>query len=150
MSVLSNTQAKFQDDLQQVLDRLRNMLVSKNIKYGDAALNPNQTFSTASPIELIKVRIDDKLSRIKNRQNNEDEDPAWDLLGYLVLLQIAQDREERAKEAQMKMDSLAKMCQATAPFIPMPASPIAATRRDDNLPIGVKASTSLPLAPRPL
>lgn len=82
-------QVNFQQDLQQVLHRLREMLVSKNVKYGDAALNPNQTFSTASPIELINVRIDDKLSRIKNRQKDEDEDPEWDLLGYLVLKQIA-------------------------------------------------------------
>jgi hypothetical protein len=139
MSIIANaqekTQLKFQDDLEEVIDRLRKMLVTKNVKYGDAALNPNQTFSTASPIELIKVRIDDKLSRIKNRQNNEDEDPAWDLLGYLVLLQIAEDRQKAVKDAQMKMDNLAKMCQAPAPFIPMAAPSMPATKRDDNLPL---------------
>jgi hypothetical protein len=100
----------FQKDLQQVLHRLQEMLIEKNRKYGDAALNPKQTFSRAPVTELIKVRIDDKLSRIENRQTDEDEDPAWDLLGYLVLLQIAEDREKSAKYAQ-------------APSIPMPKPP---------------------------
>lgn len=88
-----STQEKFSNDLSLVLCKLQEMLVDKNKKYGDAALNPNQIFSSASPEELINIRIDDKLSRIKNRQSNEDEDPEWDLLGYLVLKQIAKMRK---------------------------------------------------------
>lgn len=88
-------QIAFQADLQQVLYRLREMLVDKNQKYGDAALNPDQTFSTASPVELINVRMDDKLSRIRNRATNEDEDPEWDLIGYLILKQIAMLRGKK-------------------------------------------------------
>lgn len=86
-------QAQFAQDLDKVLAQVRELLVSKNRKYGDAALNPKQTFSTCSAIELINVRMDDKLSRIRNRQNDEDEDPEFDLLGYLLIKQIAKGRE---------------------------------------------------------
>lgn len=90
-------QAQFQKDLQEVLETFYELLVAKNRKYGDAALNPVQTFSSVPPIELINVRLDDKLSRIRNRQNDEDEDPELDLLGYLVLKQIAKMRATRTE-----------------------------------------------------
>ena len=98
----SVNQELFKSELKSVVDHLQQMLIEKNKKYGDAALNPNQTFSTASPIELINVRIDDKLSRIRNRQDNEDEDPELDLLGYLILKRIAinRARTERVAHAQ--------------------------------------------------
>ena len=86
------TQQQFGIELRQVLSNLETLLIDKNLKYGDAALNPVQTFSKSSAIELINIRMDDKLSRIRNRQNNEDEDPEQDLLGYLVLKQIALQR----------------------------------------------------------
>ena len=84
--------AVFEEDVCQVMSELKEMLLAKNRKYGDAALNPKQTFARCSPIELINVRIDDKLSRIASRQGDEDEDPEWDLLGYLVLKRIAKMR----------------------------------------------------------
>lgn len=100
-----HAQVEFQHDLQQVLDMIRQFLTEKNRKYGDAALNPNQTFSTASPIELINVRLDDKLSRVKNRQNDEDEDPELDIIGYLLLKQIVKMRamQNFKKEADVSL-----------------------------------------------
>lgn len=88
-------QAQFQHDLEVVLGEIRTTLHAKNRKYGDAALNPQQTFASCDAIELINVRIDDKLNRIKNRQNDEDEDPELDLLGYLLLKQIAKMRRPK-------------------------------------------------------
>ena len=73
----------------QILQEIEDMLISKNEKYGDSVLNPNQIFSKASKIEQINVRIDDKLNRIKNRTDDEDEDVDGDLIGYLVLRKIA-------------------------------------------------------------
>ena len=70
-------------------DELKAMLLEKNRKYGDSALNPCQVFSRANAVEQILVRIDDKLNRIRNRQNDEDEDVVMDLAGYLILLMIA-------------------------------------------------------------
>lgn len=70
-------------------DELKAMLLEKNRKYGDSALNPCRVFSRANAVEQILVRIDDKLNRIRNRQNDEDEDVVMDLAGYLILLMIA-------------------------------------------------------------
>lgn len=95
VSALTSAQSEFVQDLSEVITNIEQMLTIKNRKYGDAALNPNQTFSTATPIELINVRMDDKLSRIRNRQNDEDEDVEVDLIGYLILKQIAKMRATR-------------------------------------------------------
>lgn len=72
------------------------MLLDKNRKYGDSALNPVRVFSKASPLEQLKVRMDDKLSRLRNAQDDEDEDPITDLIGYLVLYKVALLQERRA------------------------------------------------------
>jgi hypothetical protein len=37
----------------------------------------------------LKVRLDDKLSRIINRRDEEDEDVILDLIGYLILLKVS-------------------------------------------------------------
>jgi len=89
VTTFDETQKTFVCDLHIVMTEIRDMLVAKNRKYGDAALNPSQTFGRSDPIELINVRMDDKLSRIRNRQNDDDEDPELDLIGYLLLKQIA-------------------------------------------------------------
>ena len=65
------------------------MLIDKNKKYGNSALEPKRIFSKASTVEQILVRIDDKLSRVANQSDLEDEDVLSDLLGYIVLLKIA-------------------------------------------------------------
>ncbi len=82
-------------DIRKVCDDLCQMLLLKNAKYGDSALNPCRIFSHADPIEQLRVRIDDKLSRIANRRDDEDEDPEWDMMGYQVLLRIARIRAKR-------------------------------------------------------
>lgn len=71
------------------------MLIDKNRKYGDSALNPRRTFSKADPVEQIKVRIDDKLTRLESAQLDDEEDPINDMLGYLLLLKVAKLREKR-------------------------------------------------------
>jgi hypothetical protein len=88
-STAKDPQERFAIDLGIALENVRKMLLEKNRKYGDAALNPNQTFSKCDAVELINVRMDDKLSRIRNAQSDDDEDPYLDLLGYLLLREIA-------------------------------------------------------------
>jgi len=75
--------------IEQTCDSIKAMLLEKNRKYGDSALNPIRVFSKASADEQILVRMDDKLNRIKNRQDDEDEDVIGDLIGYLILYKIA-------------------------------------------------------------
>jgi hypothetical protein len=67
-------------------------LVKKNAEYGDSALNPNRIFSKADPVEQIRVRIDDKLNRLIQGRGKETEDVVCDLIGYLVLLRVAERR----------------------------------------------------------
>jgi hypothetical protein len=81
-----------QTDICVVCDEIKELLLTKNRKYGDSALNPVRVFSKASPLEQLKVRIDDKLSRLKNAQDDEDEDVVTDLIGYLVLYKVAESR----------------------------------------------------------
>ena len=72
----------------QVCDDLKAMLLENNRKYGDSALNPVRIFSKADRKEQLRVRIDDKLSRLA-RGVGDDEDTEKDLMGYLVLLKVA-------------------------------------------------------------
>ncbi len=75
--------------ISKICQQIEKLLLEKNRKYGDSALNPVRIFSKVDKLEQIKVRIDDKLSRISNQQTDEDEDLIFDLIGYLVLLKIA-------------------------------------------------------------
>ena len=81
----------FSMQVRDVLSDIEGTLISKNQAYGDAALNPIRAFSKASSIEQLKVRIDDKISRIQRGTDFEDEDTVRDLIGYLVLLVIARE-----------------------------------------------------------
>ena len=84
-----------QDQIERLCDRVKNLLLEKNRKYGDSALNPVRVMSQSSPVEQILVRIDDKLNRIKQGAGllANDEDVVLDLIGYFVLLKIALDRD---------------------------------------------------------
>ena len=81
-------------DISRVCDQIKDLLLQKNLKYGDSALNPIRVMSKSGPIEQILVRIDDKLNRIK--QGNilmDDEDVVLDLIGYFILLKVALERD---------------------------------------------------------
>jgi hypothetical protein len=65
------------------------MLIEKNISYGDSALSPIRIFSQADNQEQIKIRIDDKINRIKNGSGFAGDNDIDDMIGYLVLYKIA-------------------------------------------------------------
>ena len=83
-------------EIEQECDAIKAMLLAKNRAYGDSALNPLRVFSKASSIEQIKVRIDDKLSRLA-RGSAAGEDVELDLIGYLILLRIARAQMNKHK-----------------------------------------------------
>lgn len=89
-------QVAFKKDLEKVMLDLQAMLIDKNARYGDSALNPVQVFSRSTALELIRVRIDDKLARIRNGDTSED--AGWDLMGYLVLERIEMNRIAKLAE----------------------------------------------------
>lgn len=68
---------------------LAELLLRKNIAYGNSALEPIRVFSNATTQEQLLVRIDDKLSRLQRGSEFPGDDTISDLLGYLVLLKIS-------------------------------------------------------------
>jgi hypothetical protein len=80
---------EFNIQVSNILIEIKELLISKNKKYGNSALEPLGVFSKLSAQEGLLVRIDDKLKRIKNGSlDRDDEDVINDLIGYLVLLKI--------------------------------------------------------------
>lgn len=83
--------------------QVEEMLLAKNEAYGDSAFNPIRVFSKADPVEQIRVRLDDKLSRLV-RGAPMGEDTELDLAGYLILL-IAARGAEPATQGEALLDS---------------------------------------------
>lgn len=90
---MANTQL----DIERVCNQIKNLLLEKNRKYGDSALEPVRVMSSANAVEQLLVRIDDKLSRIQRGAGliANDEDVIQDLIGYFVLLKIAVERDNQ-------------------------------------------------------
>ena len=75
--------------IKKIGEEVTELLLKKNADYGDTANNPISIFSKLDSIEAISARIDDKLSRIKNKGINDNtEDTVTDLIGYLILLKV--------------------------------------------------------------
>ena len=72
---------------------IAHMLVKKNIAYGNSALDPVRVFSKAGPREQLYVRIDDKLNRLMKGTDYPGDNDIDDLIGYLVLLKIAKEKD---------------------------------------------------------
>lgn len=85
-----------QNDIVRVCTDISIMLQEKNVAYGDSALDPVRIFSKANAIEQILVRIDDKLSRFARGTEYPGDNDIDDLIGYLVLLKIAKERNGQA------------------------------------------------------
>ena len=79
------------DKIKKTMNELRDFLVSKNEQYGDSVMKPIRIFSDASESAGIRIRIDDKLNRLMQGNDNmeSDEDVVKDLIGYLTLLLIS-------------------------------------------------------------
>jgi len=76
--------------INKIAEEVKELLLQKNKDYGDTANNPISIFSKLDSTEAISARIDDKLSRIKNKGiNDKTEDTVTDLIGYLILLKVS-------------------------------------------------------------
>jgi hypothetical protein len=90
---------EFSTQVSDVLIEIKELLISKNKKYGNSALEPLGVFSQLSAKDGLLIRIDDKLKRIKNGSlDRDDEDVINDLIGYLVLLKIHANHESNFDE----------------------------------------------------
>jgi len=95
----TDDKAPLEKEIRGLCEELATMLCEKNKAYGNSALDPMRVFSRADPLEQIKVRIDDKLSRIA-RGRDAGEDPVWDLMGYLILYKLAQRLRPAAESSR--------------------------------------------------
>ena len=116
--------------LSDVLTDIEELLVSKNRKYGNSALEPQRVFSKASPLEQLDVRIDDKISRLKSGQLDDDEDTVTDLIGYLLLREVAKRVADgpvcAARAVRDLMDEVPLRFETPPPLSPMAERIIAA------------------------
>ena len=96
---LTDTQVQ----ISSICDDIKELLLYKNQKYGNSALEPMRVFSKSDDVEQILVRIDDKLNRIKHGAGllAKDEDVIVDLIGYLVLLKIGMNDEKHQEMLDM-------------------------------------------------
>lgn len=110
---ISCAESQFEKELSHDIRGIYDMLVKKNKSYGNSALDPVRVFSSASPIEQILVRIDDKLSRIKRGAEFQGEDTIRDLIGYFFLFLQAKrqagsvnqnNKPDYWKEVRLKYD----------------------------------------------
>lgn len=77
-------------EIEEVCDEIKEFLIAKNEQYGNSALDPVRIFSQASPEEQLRVRIDDKISRLVrgNDSIEADSDIVDDLIGYFVMWKV--------------------------------------------------------------
>jgi hypothetical protein len=84
-----------EEQITEVTNQLQELLIQKNRAYGNSALEPINVFSQQNAVDSLCARIDDKLSRIKNKGlNDQTEDTLFDLAGYLILLIIAKNEQD--------------------------------------------------------
>jgi hypothetical protein len=87
-----------QTDIANECGALCALLIEKNRKYGDSALNPVHIFSKDPAHVQLRQQIDHKIARIKRSDESiEDEDVTRDLIGYLVLYRIALQRWKKGQ-----------------------------------------------------
>lgn len=82
----------FENKVKKVCNDIANLLIEKNKCYGNSALEPLNCFYKGDATTAIKVRIDDKLSRIMRGSEYQGDDTVTDLLGYLVLLKVSREK----------------------------------------------------------
>lgn len=88
--VVSELACDTKQQIIDVCDSVKELLLRKNDAYGNSFQCPINIFCKASAVEQIYVRIDDKLNRIAKGQNTDlvQEDTIMDLIGYLILLKV--------------------------------------------------------------
>jgi len=88
----------------KVITSIKSVLIEKNKRYGNSALAPINVFYKGNATDSICIRLDDKLSRIKNSSELRKND-LYDLLGYCILYLISVDKDDN-KTFEQKIDSI--------------------------------------------
>ncbi len=83
-----------QNKIKTICDGMKDLLLYKNEKYGDSALHPNNVFYKGDSTNSIKIRLDDKIGRVKNCEETRI-NAVDDIIGYCVLLLASMDVTEQ-------------------------------------------------------
>lgn len=83
--------SSFEQSVRRTTDQIANLLIEKNLAYGNSALDPIQVFSNSDRLEQLFVRLDDKLSRVKRGHEYPGDDTIRDIIGYCTLILIARE-----------------------------------------------------------
>lgn len=79
-----------QQKIHLIMNAMKDLLLYKNQKYGDSAINPKGIFYKGDSTNSILIRLDDKLGRV---MSNTEEKPrvndVCDIIGYCTLLLIS-------------------------------------------------------------
>ena len=79
-----------QQKIHEIMGAMKDLLLYKNQKYGDSAINPKGIFYKGDSTNSILIRLDDKIGRI---MSNTEEKPrindVCDIIGYCTLLLIS-------------------------------------------------------------
>ena len=79
-----------QRKIAELTEAMWDLLLYKNQKYGDSALNPKKIFYKGDARNSILIRLDDKLGRIMtNTDNTPRINDVADIIGYCTLLLIS-------------------------------------------------------------
>ena len=84
--IVTETQQK----IHEIMEAMKDLLLYKNQKYGDSAINPKKIFYKGDSTNSILIRLDDKIGRVKS--NTEDKprvNDVCDIIGYCTLLLIS-------------------------------------------------------------
>ena len=94
--------ADTQDKIIEIAEAMRDLLLYKNEKYGDSALHPKRIFHKGNAVSSILIRLDDKLSRV---MENNDQLPrindVADIIGYCTLLLVGMGAKKEDIEKLM-------------------------------------------------
>ena len=94
--------ADTQDKIIEITEAMRDLLLYKNEKYGDSALHPKRIFHKGNAVSSILIRLDDKLSRV---MENNDQLPrindVADIIGYCTLLLVGMGAKKEDIEKLM-------------------------------------------------
>ena len=84
------TETNTQQKITELTEAIRDLLLYKNEKYGDSAINPKKIFYKGDARNVILIRLDDKLSRITaNTDDSPRVNDVADIIGYCTLLLIS-------------------------------------------------------------
>ena len=83
---LTDTQKR----ITEVMNSVRDLVLYKNQKYGDSAINPQHIFYKGDACNSILIRLDDKLGRVMNNTSAEPRvNDVCDIIGYCALLLVS-------------------------------------------------------------